>query len=161
MLYMNRSRFAMFRHLPRYSKVFVNSLFSPAIFFFVLVGNLLLFSCIGIFYWVESDLNPNVTHLFDAIWWGVSTVTTVGYGDIVPVTTEGRIIGIVLMISGVSFFIGFSAVLFSTFMAYESEALLEEEVKAVQDIDEQILSRLDEISHRLERLESRENNTLE
>ena len=35
-------------------------------------------------------------------WWAVTTVSTVGYGDIVPVTTQGRIVGTVLMITGVS-----------------------------------------------------------
>ncbi len=41
--------------------------------------------------------------LWDGVWWAMSTVTTVGYGDIRPYTTLGRIIGIVLMIVGIGF----------------------------------------------------------
>ncbi|MHC4459370.1 MAG: potassium channel family protein, partial [Planctomycetota bacterium] len=39
----------------------------------------------------------------DALWWSIVTITTVGYGDISPATTGGRIIGIVLMIFGIGF----------------------------------------------------------
>jgi len=41
----------------------------------------------------------------DALWWAVVTVTTVGYGDKVPVTLAGRIIAVVLMVAGVGLFV--------------------------------------------------------
>lgn len=40
---------------------------------------------------------------FEGLWWGVVTIATVGYGDYIPVTTPGRIIAIVLMLSGIGF----------------------------------------------------------
>lgn len=43
-----------------------------------------------------------ITNLGDAFWWAIVTVTTVGYGDVYPVTTGGRIIGSLLMISGIA-----------------------------------------------------------
>lgn len=46
----------------------------------------------------------NITTLGDALWWAVSTVTTVGYGDHYPVTAAGRAIGVVLMIAGIGIF---------------------------------------------------------
>lgn len=49
---------------------------------------------------------PFITNIEDAIWWAVSTVTTVGYGDMVPVTFEGKIIGVLLQITGVVIFGG-------------------------------------------------------
>lgn len=46
----------------------------------------------------------NITTFGDALWWSVSTITTVGYGDRYPVTAAGRAIGIALMIAGVGLF---------------------------------------------------------
>lgn len=46
----------------------------------------------------------NIKTAFDGIWWAVSTITTVGYGDLVPVTVTGKIIGIVLQLVGVVFY---------------------------------------------------------
>jgi voltage-gated potassium channel len=41
---------------------------------------------------------------FDGLWWSSTTITTVGYGDVFPVTTAGRLIGIVTMLVGISTF---------------------------------------------------------
>jgi voltage-gated potassium channel len=48
--------------------------------------------------------NPaaNITNFGDALWWAATTVTTVGYGDHYPVTTEGRLVAVGLMLSGVA-----------------------------------------------------------
>lgn len=49
----------------------------------------------------EFGINPNVNNLFDSFWWAMVTVTTIGYGDIYPVTTAGRIIAMMLMVVGI------------------------------------------------------------
>lgn len=43
-----------------------------------------------------------ITHFGDALWWSITTITTVGYGDITPVTSTGRVIAVLLMIGGIS-----------------------------------------------------------
>lgn len=40
---------------------------------------------------------------WDGVWWAMTTVTTVGYGDIVPQTNGGRVIAIVVMVVGIGF----------------------------------------------------------
>lgn len=52
----------------------------------------------------ENDPASNIKTAGDALWWAVATVTTVGYGDRYPVTSEGRIVGGVLMFCGVGLF---------------------------------------------------------
>lgn len=53
---------------------------------------------------VENIPEANIHSPEDAIWWSIVTVTTVGYGDKFPVSTEGRVIGVGLMLSGVGLF---------------------------------------------------------
>jgi len=65
---------------------------------------------------VEKDPESNIRTAEDAIWWVYVTITTVGYGDKFPVTTEGRIIAAVLMTAGVGMFGTLSAYLASWFI---------------------------------------------
>jgi voltage-gated potassium channel len=55
-------------------------------------------------YLAESGENPNVRDIWDALWWAVVTITTVGYGDVSPTTAEGRLAAAVLMVLGITFF---------------------------------------------------------
>ncbi|MDI5888527.1 potassium channel family protein [Flavobacterium yafengii] len=75
---------------------------------------LVIFSAIGILQ-VENDPNSNIKTAEDAIWWAYVTITTVGYGDKFPVTTEGRIIAAILMTAGVGLFGTFTAFVASWF----------------------------------------------
>ena len=76
---------------------------------------LVIFSAIGILQ-VENDPNSNIKTAEDAIWWAYVTITTVGYGDKFPVTTEGRIIAAILMTAGVGLFGTFTAFVASWFV---------------------------------------------
>lgn len=76
---------------------------------------LIIFSAIAILQ-VEKDPNSNIKTAEDAIWWAYVTITTVGYGDKFPVTTEGRIIAAVLMTAGVGLFGTFTAYVASWFV---------------------------------------------
>jgi len=53
-------------------------------------------------YRAEHATNPGFATFCDALWWGIVTLTTVGYGDIVPITTTGRIAGVMIMITGIA-----------------------------------------------------------
>ena len=52
----------------------------------------------------ERGHNPDLDSFPDALWWSIGTVTTVGYGDVVPVTQVGRAFAYVLMIGGIGLF---------------------------------------------------------
>ncbi len=55
-------------------------------------------------YLAERGVNPAVDDPLDALWWGITTLTTVGYGDVTPVTVEGRIAASTLMLLGIGMF---------------------------------------------------------
>jgi voltage-gated potassium channel len=68
-------------------------------FAFSLLGTAVLLGGTSL-YLVESGRNPAIRSLADGIWWSLVTITTVGFGDISPVTAVGRAVGAVMMVSG-------------------------------------------------------------
>jgi voltage-gated potassium channel len=53
-------------------------------------------------YYAEHPVNPEFATFGDSLWWSIVTLTTVGYGDIVPETTTGRIAAVMIMLTGVA-----------------------------------------------------------
>jgi voltage-gated potassium channel len=91
----------------------------------------------------------------DALWWAVTTLTTVGYGDHVPVTPAGRVVGATIMIIGVAVLGGVAAVValvVAQAVAATEEQALEAEAEAVE---RRIEARLDTLDARLARIEDR------
>ena len=117
----------------------------------IIVGSFLFFS-------IESGVNPNVTNVDDALWYMIVTIMTVGYGDIVPYTGLGRMIGVIAMIS---------AILFASLVtATTTTALLEkfraEREKLTETSRETIghvIAQLSAIEERLEKLSALEDST--
>jgi voltage-gated potassium channel len=70
---------------------------------------------------VETDPRSNIKTAEDAIWWAMTTITTVGYGDHFPVTSEGRFVAGILMCAGVGIFGMFSGFLASWFVAPDTK----------------------------------------
>ena len=99
----------IFEHINRNKKQ--SALTSVALISFLMV----ISSSIAILQF-EKDVNSNIKTAEDAIWWSYVTITTVGYGDKFPITTEGRIIGAVLMTMGVGIFGTFTALVSSWFI---------------------------------------------
>ena len=84
---------------------------------FILIGA----TAITIFEPSSINQDVNIKSVFDGIWWTIVTITTVGYGDYYPVTFAGRIIGIVIIISGF--------IIFSTFTAYIASSFIDQKIK--------------------------------
>ena len=65
---------------------------------------------------VELRFDGALTNLPDALWWSVMTVTTMGHGDVVPLSVEGKIVGAAIAILGVVLFMALVAKLTSVFL---------------------------------------------
>ena len=65
------------------------------VIFFILVSSVIIYVIEG------NGINPNIDNFFDAVYWSLVTMTTVGYGDIAPVTDIGRGISLFIIITGV------------------------------------------------------------
>jgi voltage-gated potassium channel len=77
---------------------------------------------LGVFIF-ESESNRAIGSFGDALWWAVVTATTVGYGDLSPVTLEGRLIAVVLMLTGIGVIGVFTATVASLFFEQEQSEL--------------------------------------
>jgi len=63
----------------------------------------ILFTMVSFFFFEKDLNNSNIKNLYDSFWYTIVTLTTVGYGDITPVTVLGRIVGLTTMLFGVIF----------------------------------------------------------
>lgn len=100
----------------------------------LVVGTTIGLGALGI--WIaERDVNKSLTSFVDAIWWAFVTATTVGYGDVSPVTTEGRIVAVALMIVGIGAIGVFTATITSLFFQSDREdamAAVERRLAAIE-----------------------------
>jgi voltage-gated potassium channel Kch len=88
------------------------------------------------------------------MWWALQTVTTVGYGDVTPAHTSGRIVAAFVMLEGIAFLTILTAAITSTFIARGQQ----ERAAAILAADDVQEDRLDEslanLAERLERIEA-------
>lgn len=97
---------------------------------FVLVGLMsliaVLFATISVYELERGMAGSNIHSAGDALWWAFATITTIGYGDHYPVTVAGRVVAVVLVVFGLSFFGTFTAYVASFFL---ERAQLKEETE--------------------------------
>lgn len=94
---------------------------------------------------LQRLVDPAFDTLGDALWWAVTTVTTVGYGDLVPESTAGRVTGAALMLVGLGLIPLVTSVVVSILV---SQRTRETRKAALRDLAV-ILERLDRIEQRL------------
>lgn len=97
---MNKITFKIVHFIKLITKLVFSVPFLTLSFF----GNAVVFIFASLLYYLEGDINPHMSSFIDALWWSFATTSTVGYGDVVPVTTVGKIIGMFQMLIGVAIF---------------------------------------------------------
>jgi len=99
---------------------------------------------------VESQHpDSQINSMLDAVWWTVATVTTVGYGDIVPVTDTGKIVAIFFMFFGIGVLAIFLSVLGTQFYKRRFET----EEREFTDYQKLVLQRIDDLERNQEKLQ--------
>jgi len=92
--------------LVRYNKAmnhFVRAMTSAKeqIILFIFITVLLIyFSAVGIYYFENEAQPEHFTSIFDSLWWAIVTLTTVGYGDVYPITVGGKVFTFIILMIG-------------------------------------------------------------
>jgi len=109
----------------------------------IVSGSFVIFS-------VESQHpDSQINSMLDAVWWSVATVTTVGYGDVVPVTDIGKIVAIFFMFFGIGTLAIFLSVLGTRFY----KRRFEQEEKEISHAQRLILDRMNDLEKNQEKLQ--------
>jgi voltage-gated potassium channel len=126
-----------------------------------LAATFLLLAFLGaVLMWLIDDKNFSSFGL--AAWWALQTVTTVGYGDVVPTTAVGKVVGGIEMVIGISFIAFLTATVTSTAIERGAAEKQETALKAATENTQRIIDALGttttavtELNARLDRIEAR------
>lgn len=136
---------------------------SREIWFEMMVIFILSVQCILIagvlFYAIEHGRNPHVQNIFDGIWWSVITLTTIGYGDLYPLTFGGRILGMLLALLGIGLVALPTGILTSGFIrALRSEKKISQLVDTIEEEEKEqdkLVERVQEIEKKIKKTTAR------
>ena len=122
-----------------------------------------LIICIISFGYVFYLAEPQIKTFGDGIWWALVTITTVGYGDITPLTTLGRLVAGTLMFVGLGLIATVTAIVSAKFIAnyvdhhtnddvLEKLEELEEEIEKIEEIESNVVGKLKELEEEIDEL---------
>jgi voltage-gated potassium channel len=106
---------------------------------------------------IVSRIDPSIGTVWDGMWWAWTTMSTVGYGDVVPHSAAGRLFGSLLILFGVVLLSLLTANLAAFFIGSDVEKV-ERDEKEADRVLRDISARLERIEHRLEEQQSAKNN---
>ena len=146
------SRFLRFIRLPRLLRLFqlfrlaavlakfgtaIKTIFNSKGLRFIVYATIFLIIFFGFLFYVSE---PEVKTYGDGIWWALVTITTVGYGDITPYTTLGRIVASTLMVLGIGFIATLTAAVSAYFLSNfgDKETTLEDVLDKLEKIDKEL-----------------------
>ena len=118
---------------------------------------------IGVFGYLFYVSEPQVETFGDGIWWALVTITTVGYGDITPLTTLGRVVAGLLMLLGLGLIATITAIVSAKFIqnfvdghtnddVLEKLEELETEIEKIEELEDNVLGKLKELETEVDEL---------
>ena len=143
--------FKAYRIIHKYGRRYILSYLSnnrAASALYILVVMVILIIESGGFMVLQAEraaTSANIQTAGDAIWWAYVTITTVGYGDRFPVTAPGRLVGVLVMTTGVAVFATFAGLISSKLLAPPAKE--EESAEQPPEGEDQAARYLAELKH--------------
>ena len=103
-----------------------------------------------------AGIDPTIETIWQGIWWAWVTVATIGYGDVVPQSTAGKVFGAVVILFGLGFFSLLTASFSAYFVSRGEIEIEEEEVEEIYRLKD-IVKRIETMEQTLQRIEDRLN----
>ena len=143
------------RSLRILAQVMVRDRIASAVSTLMLIGTLLIIgSCIGVLHYEMQAPDSTIKSAEDVAWWAVVTTSTVGYGDMYPVTSEGRLFAVLIMCVGIGIFATFAGALAGLIMSKPKEqqqaVASSNQLDALAKQNDQIMKRLAELESRID-----------
>lgn len=111
--------------------------------FFLLTGIFIFLSAAGIYYFENEAQPEDFASIFHSLWWAIITLTTVGYGDVYPITLGGRIFTFIILLVGLGV-VTIPTGLIASSLAEARDIDLEENPDEVEEERREIIERLEE-----------------
>lgn len=137
--------------LTAFIKRFWGLVRQPLFLYLFSFGNSIILIGAVALYYLEYGTNPRIQGFIDTLWWAVATVTTVGYGDVSPITDAGKIMGMLMMLMGTTLFCSFTALFAASLLSANLEEV-ESEVQSLHSEERLLDSHLASIEKDLMRL---------
>ncbi|MBG84734.1 MAG: hypothetical protein CMJ40_09330 [Phycisphaerae bacterium] len=144
------------RSLRIISQTLIRDKLASAVSMLALIGSMtILLCCIGVLHYESSAPGATIKTAQDVTWWAVVTTSTVGYGDMYPITAEGRVMAVVIMCVGIGLFATFAGALAGIFMRKPKDipTSAAERYHFIVDQNNRVLARLDELDQKIKDLQ--------
>ena len=144
------------RSLRIISQTLIRDKLASAVSMLALIGSLTIFlCCIGVLHYESQVPTATIQTAQDVTWWAVVTTSTVGYGDMYPVTIEGRIMAVVVMCVGIGLFATFAGALAGIFMRKPKDipSSAAERYHFIVDQNNRVLSRIDALEEQIKKMQ--------
>jgi voltage-gated potassium channel len=139
------------RTFTRFKRVLSSSKTSAGLSGVAVIAILMIsFGSAGVLMIEYDEPGANITTAEDALWWAIVTTTTVGYGDHYPVSTEGRLIASLLMVTGIGLFGTLSGVAAGFFLGGEQDK------PASMQAQQKMLARLEALHTELQEIQEQQ-----
>ena len=130
------------------SQVFIRDKLASTVSILMLISTMIIVGCcLGVLHYEMQDSNASIKTAEDVAWWAIVTTSTVGYGDLEPITPGGRILAVLIMCVGIGLFATFAGALAGIFLRTPKDvpSNVTERYHFIVNQNKQVLSRLDEL----------------